>query len=183
MSKFSISDITNQDTTILATTILTNSLRAVKDNSSVLDNIVDEIVQGCCGELDSYITYVKSILADDNLKSIPTPILEDITISLPVILYQVSDAQEHMGIKEDIAKSTKLEVYNNAFNSANGTVNDKKAIAELQCQSESVVHTIYQRCYKIVKSRMDLGLELLQSVKKVLSKRITELELSKTSNI
>lgn len=178
MSKFSILDITNQDTTIL-----TNGLQAVDDNSSVLDSIVDEIVQGCCGELDSYITYVKSILADDNLKSIPTPILEDITIFLPVILYQVSDAQEHMGIKEDIAKSTKLEVYNNAFNNANGTVNDKKAIAELQCQSESVVHTIYQRCYKIVKSRMDLGLELLQSVKKVLSKRITELELSRTSNI
>lgn len=178
MSKFSISDITNQDTTIL-----TNNLRTVNDNSSVLDNIVDEIVQGCCEELDSYITYVKSVLADDNIKSIPTPILEDITISLPVILYQVSDAQEHMGIKEDIAKSTKLEVYNNAFNNANGTVNDKKAIAELQCQSESVVHTIYQRCYKIVKSRMDLGLELLQSVKKVLSKRITELELTRTSNI
>ena len=48
MSKFSISDITNQDTTILATTILTNSLRTVNDNSSVLDNIVYESVQGCC---------------------------------------------------------------------------------------------------------------------------------------
>lgn len=176
MSKFSISDITNQDTTIL-----TNGLQAVNDNSSVLDSIVDEIVQDCCGELDNYIAYVKSMLSDDNLNSIPTTVLEDITVSLPVILYQVSDAQEHMGIKEDIAKSTKLEVYNNAFNNANGTVNDKKAIAELQCQSESVVHTIYQRCYKIVKSRMDLGLELLQSVKKVLSKRITELELTRSS--
>lgn len=178
MSRFSLSDISNQDTTVL-----TNGLETVNNNSTVLDNIVNEIVTDCCGELDSYITYVKSILADDNLNTIPTPILEDITISLPVILYQVSDAQEHMGIKEDIAKSTKLEVYNNAYNGATGTVNDKKAIAELQCQSETVVHTIYQRCYKIVKSRMDLGLELLQSVKKVLSKRITELELTRSNNV
>ena len=42
---------------------------------------------------------------------------------------------------------------------------------------------IYSRAYKKVKLRMDAGYEMLNSLKKVMNKRITEMELSNSRYI
>ena len=155
--------------------------KSINDNSDLVINMVDEIVKKCSSELDNYIEYVRSILSDDN-HSITNSILEDITISLPIILYNVNDIEENLGIREDIAKANRSEVYNDIFSSlTSGTVADKTAIAETEAQAETMMYVIYQHAHKKIRAKNEMGLELLQSVKKVLSKRITELEISKNA--
>lgn len=160
-----------------------NVISNVDQNSNVITKIVSDITKKCTGELDDYISYMRDVLHDcGEGKPIANDVLEDITIVLPVLLYDVTEKQESIGIKEDIAKATKNEIFNNTYSSIEkGTVQDKTSQAELAAQEEIVTHIIFQHSYKIIKSKADLGLELLQSVKKVLSKRITELEITRSA--
>jgi hypothetical protein len=158
------------------------ALKPVQDtidtNSKLITEIVDDIVKKCSTELDDYMDYVRDVLHDEN-HSVTNTILEDITMSLPIILYNVNDQAENLSIQEDMAKAHKTEVYNNIYNNlSNGTIADKTAIAELESQAESMMQLVYQHAHKKLRAKNELGLELLQSVKKVLTKRITELEIS-----
>ena len=75
-------------------------------------------------------------------------------------------------------------MYSKAREQATGkTVADKTAQAELIAQAETMTLAIYSRAYKKVKLRMDAGYEMLNSLKKVMNKRITEMELSNSRYI
>lgn len=173
MSSISINDLNNDN--------LKPYFEKINNSADIVDNVVNDIILNNCKELDDYISYVKSILSDDN-NTIPTPLLEDMTLSLPVLLYQIGEVLEKIGIKEDIAKAIKTEMFNNYVLNGQGKVTENKLVAEIETQMESISLVIYQRAYNSIKSKMDLGLQLLQSVKKILSKRITELEVSRSAN-
>ena len=79
---------------------------------------------------------------------------------------------------KDIAKAIKMELYNNAYEQAIGTIADKTATAELASQHEFIVHSCYQRAYKQLKMKYEIGLELLCSIKKVISRRQNALNLT-----
>ena len=66
------------------------------------------------------------------------------------------------------------------YEKSTGTVADKTAAAELATQNEYITHIAYSRAYKKIKNRMDMAMETLQSIKKVISRRITEMEVSST---
>lgn len=176
MSKINLNDMCLGDTS----EFIKESKLKIEQNSEVVENLVKDIISNCCSELDNYVAYVKSIIAEDS-SSVPTELLEDMTLALPTLLYQVGDMSELIGVKEDIAKAVKQELYNTIMETGEGKSTDKKIRAELETQSESLALVIYQRAYKSIKLKTDFGLELLQSVKKILSKRISELELSKNT--
>lgn len=153
---------------------------SVDTSSKYIDDIVDELVISCCKDLDDYITFVKSLLDD-----VDTPIRDDeldyIVLTIPTLLYYVGDVQETLGIREDVSKMDETTKYNNIFITAEGTVQAKQAFAKLQIQNESLATLVYQRACKKIKLRCDYALEILQSAKKILSRRLAELELSKNS--
>jgi hypothetical protein len=51
-------------------------------------------------------------------------------------------------------------------------------LAELTSQQEQLTSICYTRAYRIVKAKVDNAQELLSSCKKVLSRRMSELELT-----
>lgn len=158
-----------------------NELSAnVESNAQQLDELVDELVNSCCEELDKYILYVKSCL-DDVDRPINDVELDDFIMTIPTLLYFTGNAQESLGIREDVARITELNKYNDIFINLEGTVAAKQSIAKLKTQDESIMTMVYQRACKKIKARIDSAYEILQSCKKVLSRRVSEMELSKTS--
>jgi len=152
----------------------------VERNGNFIDEIVDEIVNSYCVELDNYMYFIKSLL--DNGNNVATnKELDDIILNIPVLLYFIGSSQEALGIKEDVAKALKQEVYNESYGIGIGTTGDKTSFAELQSQNENVMHIAYQRAYKKVKLKMEAANETLQSAKKVISRRMAEYDLSKIS--
>ena len=143
-----------------------------------LDTIVDTIVTKHSKELDDYINYVKAIIDDDS-KPITATELEDMVLTIPSLLYFLGDAQELIGIREDIAKMDKTNKFNNVVAVSEGTVQAKQALAELKTRNEALVHIVFQRARKRLQNKYDMAFEVLQSVKKILSRRVAELELSK----
>ena len=92
--------------------------------------------------------------------------LDEFTLNIPVLLYFTGEAQEALGIKEDVAKAVKMELYNEIYNKSVGTIADKTAQAELLTQAEFITHVAYSRAYKKIKLRMEAANETLQSIKK-----------------
>lgn len=168
-------------------TISTEKLDELQDNvnqnSEQLDKIVDDIIQPYCKSLDEYVQFISDCLGNGEIP--PTDgELEDYCINLSTRIYFAGGLCERLGIRDDIAKAVYKEMYHTSRTSIEkGTVADKDSIAELNSQEEYIISLAYTRAYKIMKSKIENAQEVLQSCKKVLSRRMQEMELTHISNV
>ena len=159
-------------------TELENVKNSVENNSSQIQEIVEGIIKPYCKDLDNYVDFIKSILADG--ENPPTSQeLDDFCMNLSVYIYYASGMQEQLGIKDDIARAIYKEMYHSSRDSIDkGTVADKDSLAELASQQEYLVSVCYKRAYNIVKAKVSAAQEMLASVKKVISRRMQEVEIT-----
>lgn len=157
-------------------------MQNVDSIGDAVKKISDDLVKKYCRDLDEIMSRVRDLLTRNS--SVTDVELEYYILDLANTLYFTGSAQEDLGIKEDVCKSIRQEVYSKARESATGkTVADKTAQAELVAQAETMTLSIYSRAYKKVKLRVDAGYEMLNSLKKVMNRRISELELSNSRYI
>ena len=150
----------------------------VESLTSVVRDMVKNIVDEACAELDKYMATIDEILRDaDN--PVSDEELEDFTLNLPSLLYIVSSRREELKVKEDVAKAVHKDVYNRVREKAQGTVADKDTAADLAAQSEAITVIVLQRAGSTIKTREEAAWEMLNSVKKVLTRRTVELELTR----
>ena len=159
-------------------TELENVKNSVENNSSQIQEIVEGIIKPYCKDLDNYVDFIKSILADG--ENPPTSQeLDDFCMNLSVYIYYASGMQEQLGIKDDIARAIYKEMYHSSRDSIDkGTVADKDSLAELASQQEYLVSVCYKRAYNIIKAKVSAAQEMLASVKKVISRRMQEVEIT-----
>ena len=151
----------------------------VEKDGKIIDNIVMGIIKPYCKDLDAYVSFIKDCLKDG--ENPPTnDELDDFCLNLSTYIYFAGGMCEQLGIRDDIAKAVYKEIYHTRRSELNsGTVADKDSLAELASQSESVTSFTYTRAYKTMKAKVENAQELLSSVKKVLSHRLSEMELTR----
>lgn len=150
----------------------------VDTNADLINEVVNGLVKEYCGTLDNYVSYIKDAL---NQHQLPTDEeLDDFCLSLPVLLYFTGQAQESLGVKDDVSGAFEKELFNRVYSEAKGTIADKTAVAQLQTQTEFITHTAYKRAYNCIKLRVEAAYEILSSVKKVINRRVAEKGLSNT---
>ena len=156
-------------------------LEAVESNSSVLEKTVNEIIDVYSNELDEYMKFVRGILRNDEQPPTDEE-LDDFALNLSTLIYFTSVGCEQMGIRDDLSRAAYKEAYNVARSLLDkGTVADKNVQAEIDAQAEHVVNIVYSKAYKILKAKVESAQEVLASVKKVMSRRTTEMEMSRMS--
>lgn len=151
----------------------------VEDNSNIINNIVNEIIQPYCKDLDKYVEFIRDILKDgENPPSADE--LDDFCLNLSTYIYFAGGLCEQLGIRDDISKAVYKEMYHTARASQEkGTVADKDSLAELSAQQEQLTNICYKRAYAIMKSKVSNAQELLSACKKVISRRMQEAELTR----
>jgi len=151
----------------------------VEENSRQMDEIVSNIINPYIKDLDNYVLFIKDCLADG--QNPPTDVeLDDFVMNLSTYIYFASGMCEQLGIRDDIAEAVYKEIYHSTRSRLDeGTVADKNSLAELEAQKENVVSICYARAYKIVKAKVESAQELLSSCKKVLSRRLANMELTR----
>lgn len=149
----------------------------VDENGQKIDAIVNSIVNKYCGELDEFVNKVYKMISDPKI-DVPDVDIEYMALQLPCLMYFTSDKLEELGIREDIARGFEKESYNNSMLSTEGKVAEKESIAQIASQDDSLITSINSRAYRKIKARIELALETLSSLKKVLSNRITNKELT-----
>ena len=157
-------------------------MNKVDNTALVVKEVSDKLVEDYCHDLDNLMGFLRTQIT--RVEGMTDTQVEQFILELANTLYFTGSAQEDLGIKEDTCKAIRQEVYSKARERATGkTVADKTAQAELIAQAETMTLAIYSRAYKKVKLRMDAGYEMLNSLKKVMNKRITEMELSNSRYI
>lgn len=151
----------------------------VESHAKSIDDIVNEIIQPYCRDLDRYVEFIRDCLKDG--ENPPTTAeLEDFCMNLSTGIYFAGGMCEQLGIRDDISKAVYKETYHARRSTLDkGTVADKDSLAELESQQEQLVNVCYNRAYKIMKGKVENAQELLSSCKKVLSHRMQEEELTR----
>ena len=151
----------------------------VEEKSKVIDEIVAGIIQPYCKDLDNYVLFIRDCLKDGENPP-TTDELDDFCLNLSTYIYFAGGMCEQLGIRDDISKAVYKEMYHTARASQDkGTVADKDSLAELASQEEFIVSSSYTRAYKMLKSKVENAQELLSSCKKVLTRRMSEMELTR----
>lgn len=150
----------------------------VENYSGNIDKIVNDIIKPYCEDLDKYVAFIRDILKDG--ENPPTSEeLDDFCMNLSTLIYFAGGMCEQLGIRDDISRSVYREVYNTSRNNlTTGTISDKDSVAELESQTEMITNICYNRAYKIMRAKVENAQELLGSCKKVLSRRMSEYELT-----
>lgn len=156
-------------------------MKKVDDIGDTIKEISDKLVNNYCKDLDDLMSIIREELQDNG--GITDAELEFHIMDLANTLYFTGSTQEDLGIKEDTCRAIRQEVYLKARDNGKGTVADKTARAELAAQSETLTLAIYSRTYKKVKLKVEAGYEMLNSLKKIMNRRISELELSNSRYI
>lgn len=138
-------------------------------------NIVKEVKQ-YTNELDSLIGQMHRLTNNPNY-IISNEELENLIIKIPILTYELNNVLMKAGIKEDLAKVIRQNNYNSAYVVQEGTINDKKSAAELLIKEEALLETIWKRSVKVISQKIDIAQELLSACKKILSRRIDEMNI------
>lgn len=147
----------------------------VNVNAQVVQGIVDQLVAKYCGPLDEFMLKIKPVLEDTN-NPITDPELEAAMLKISALCYFTGDALENLGIRADIAESVRREAYHKARGTATGTVDDKNTVAEMASMREAIVKDAYERAYRKIKLKLELGQDVYSALKRVMGKRCLELE-------
>ena len=147
----------------------------ISENSKLIEDIAFNISKEFTQELDKVMGICKSIFQSKD--KITNQEIEDLLTQLPSILYFVNEGQEAVGIKQDIAEMTKKANYNIAREKANGTVADKNTTAESQVINEAINEIIYQRAYKLIRAKIEMAQEMVNSLKRIFDARMMEYQI------
>lgn len=147
----------------------------ISENSKLIEDIAFNISKEFTQELDKVMGICKSIFQSKD--KITNQEIEDLLAQLPSILYFVNEGQEAVGIKQDIAEMTKKANYNIAREKANGTVADKNTTAESQVINEAINEIIYQRAYKLIRAKIEMAQEMVNSLKRIFDARMMEYQI------
>ncbi len=113
--------------------------------------------------------------------------LEKYYLELTNTIYFMGDKLEQLNISCDMAKASEKEIYNKAYLSNQvkdtekknkTTVAENQAVAEQESQYEAVVSSIYDHAYKMVKFKIDAAKDMINTLRKVISRRMQEQQLS-----
>ncbi len=155
-------------------------IERVDKKSDPLVTAVNNIVTNHTGELDKVIFKIRELLKDDTDQLTDLEI-DDIMLQLPILLYEITDDQEVVGLQSDLASQIYKEAYNEAYKVARGTIADKTSVAELNSLENKLDSFIYDRSYKIIKQKVDMAKETLNAVKKVQASRQQRYDFGKFS--
>lgn len=158
-----------------------NAKNYVQNESDYINAIVDGIVKKYSKDLDEFVDVVMEMLQlvkEAQMEEYDDESLSMQAIKLPTLLYFAGNGLEAIGADSDIAEYRRKELFNEVMQSlidSNYTIPDKKAEAEKKTEYEKMVTTIYDRSYKKLKLKIDHGMKLLESLKKVLDIRIAKI--------
>lgn len=147
----------------------------VQENSEVIEKIVLNITGKYSDDLDREVNKIKQLLESSDTLSDSE--IEILVMRLPIYMYHAISGLEKLGVEGDMAKAVKLEVYNQNYLDSEGTIQDKTNQAELQTINEQMIEIAFTRSYRQLRSKIEQAEHVFSGAKKVLTKRMQDLEL------
>ena len=140
--------------------------------------LVDKLVQPQTTYLDTLISDVKDIIKQPDY-TIDIDVLQTYYLKLSTELYNMVDKSKQFEIYSSLAKVNETESYNNAYlvemTSTEGkkpTVKELEIRAETKAKKEKLVNAVYASAFKTIKSKIDAGNMIADTLKNIIKVRI-----------
>lgn len=168
----------------LDTDKLDRVLNETEDNVKYFEETLNDVVVAYSSHLDQLMRNIYMDIISQDAPSLD--VIEKYFLELTNAIYFMGDKLENLGVKDDMSKAQYKEIYNNAYlnnqikdsdKKNKTTVAENQAVAESAAIYESTVNAIYNRAYKIVKYKIDAASEMVKSLSKIITKRLSESSL------
>jgi hypothetical protein len=157
---------------------ISRGVREVDLLSQDLQPVIDDLISEYLDPLDAVIEKSKELLELDP-SGISTSDLQNLIVQIPLCLYYCQEGAESVKLKQGVSDLVRQDKYNSALLRAEGTDIRRRAHAENEVQEPVAVKLIYQTALTSLNQKMYYAEELLKSLKKVLTLRISEYEISR----
>ena len=124
---------------------------------------------------------------------IPTDLLERYYAELSSMVYFMVDRIESLNVYADLSKARLKEAYNTAYLKFSAekdekgksirTINENTALSENESKYDSILNVVYDHAYKVLKSKVDMAMEMLSTLKHILKRRTQEEYFSSSATI
>lgn len=157
----------------------------LENESYIAEAVYEKILTNYMESIDEVVNEVESIIKDienGNIDSYSNEDLEKVVIKIPMLMYKIGGDIERIGVRIDVVGASKLNKHNVTLLESEGTVAERKAIAEGSVIYDGILENVYKRVYKQIDRKLDYIDSLYNSIKKVMSLRIKELEVFRREN-
>lgn len=168
---------------------LNNKFETTNSNVQSFQGICERVVEYYTNDLDNLMLQIRENVVD--VDDVDTNTIERYFLKLTNHLYFMGVQVETLGVYDDLSEIAAKEEYNKTFIDSQGiapsdlkskvTVAERQAIAEESAKYGFTVNSIYNRAYKIIKFKIESAQEMVKTLSKVLSKRMTEMQLDITN--
>lgn len=168
----------------------------MKDLAEVMKNVdtlSEEYLDIAKNAISAYTRDLDALIEEINQKDADQfndQELDSYLLKLSTCIYRSGARIEHAGILDDISRMLRQEAYNKAYldsqtqaamNNAKLSVAQTQSIAEEHCKYNTMTQSIYSRVYKEIKLKLDLAMDLVNSLRKIISRRMQEADFSRSS--
>ncbi len=163
-------------------------VQQTEDNVVYFTGISDKLVKLYTEDIDQLM---HDLYGDCIENDASDSVLEKYLLELNNMLYFLGTKLETVGIKEDLSKMAAKESFNDAYlenrlkdaeQRNKTTVSELTALAERESRYESVLNSLYSRVYKQIKYKMDAGYDMVNTLRKIITKRMQDQNLSMYNN-
>lgn len=150
-----------------------NHIEESKDYLSLVDKLTKPITT----PLDNLIGEISELLKSPDYL-IPTDKLQPFYIKIATELYILVDKLKQFEIYSSLSKSKETEKYNEQYlleavaYEKKPSATELQIRAELKAKKESLVNTIYNSAFKNIKSKIDAGNMIADTIKNILRSRV-----------
>ena len=153
----------------------------LEEKFNYFDNLIETIVSENLSAMDKILEGICDNIV--NVENPSTEIIEKYFLELTNCLYFMQERVEKLNIYDSLSKISYKSEFNNSYlnptlEKAKPTVNELNAYAENNTIYEQALNEMYNKAYRIVKAKIDSAQTMVQTLSKVLSKRITDTQLS-----
>lgn len=163
---------------------LSKLIKEVQEESTPVAKLSNQIIEDYSKDLDSAISELDMIMdsvGENSIEDISDSQIEYYCVKIPALMYYAGQRVEELGMQADLASNSKKNAQNEAMFKVTGTVQEKKARVEQLTEDKALVEAIYKRAYNKLKVKLDMAEKIYSGLKKALSKRIAEVDLSRYS--
>ena len=166
-------------------------LQETEDNVQYFNNTCQKIVDKYCDSLDKlmkdiYLECISPGIEDTSFQA-PLDRLQAYYLEISCGIYFIIHKLENLGVYADMSDSASKEVYSKKYielsrdkdtsGKAKSTVEELKSKSSVEAQYNSVVASIYDRAYKIVKGKVESAKEMMNTLRRLISTRTSEMQL------
>lgn len=155
---------------------LNKALEAVEMTYSQIKEIADNMLAVPFEEPNRIVEFIQY-----NVESMSIDMLRDSILKLQLAVYSLSELRDRSGVKASCAEAIRKEAYATSYIEQEGTAGVKDSNTILAISENIIAQCLYDLVASLVKTKVDMCLRLIDSLKSILMSKMQEMKISATS--